>query len=301
MEETAGNDVRLDGRVAAVTGAGAGLGRAHARALAAAGAAVVCNDLPGAAEETAAEIRDAGGSAVAAEGDVRDWETGATLVKTAVSAFGGLDVLVNNAGLTRDRMPFNMSEADWDLVLGVHLKGHFVATRHACAYWRDRSKTEGGPVYARIVNTASEAFLLGSPGQPNYAAAKGGIAALTTSVAQACGRYGVRVNAICPRARTAMTAATFGPPPEDAADPLAPERVTPLVTYLASPAAAQVTGQVFVVYGGMVARLAAPTVAARYDAPDGIWTPEGLAATLGADPATQGTGFISTDVLELDS
>ncbi|HEY3687572.1 MAG TPA: SDR family NAD(P)-dependent oxidoreductase [Streptosporangiaceae bacterium] len=298
---TGSDDVRLDGRVAAVTGAGAGLGRAHAHALAAAGARVVVNDVPGgAAGEVAAEIRDAGGQAVASEGDVRAWETGAALVAAAVDTYGALDILVNNAGLTRDRMIFNMSEDDWDLVVDVHLKGHFIASRHACAYWRERSKAAGGPVYARIVNTASEAFLLGSPGQPNYAAAKGGIAALTTSTAHACARYGVRANAICPRARTAMTAETFDPAPEGAPDPLSPDRVTPLVTYLCSPAAAHITAQVFVAYGSMIARLAPPTIAKEYTTPTAQWTPEAIAKSLGPDIPATDPGFITTSLLNLN-
>lgn len=161
-------DVSLAGRVVAVTGAGTGLGRAHALEFARRGARLVLNDLPGEAVRRTAElVHEQGGEAVVADGDVADWTAGEVLLKTALEAYGAFDVLVNNAGITRDRMIFNMSEAEWDAVVDVHLKGHFVMARHATAYWRARSKEQGGPIYARIVNTASEAFLLGSPGQPN--------------------------------------------------------------------------------------------------------------------------------------
>ena len=187
----------------------------------------------------------------------------------AVDAYGGLDVLVNNAGVLRDRMVFTMSEQEWDLVVRVHLRGHFVTTRFASAYWRQRSKTLGVPVYARIVNTSSEAFLLGSAGQPNYAAAKAGIVALTLATARGCAGYGVRANAICPRARTAMTAPLLGDAPDGEPDPMSPERVAPLVIYLAGPAGGRFTGEVFVVHGGVVALLAPPTVRASFRTPDG--------------------------------
>jgi 3-oxoacyl-[acyl-carrier protein] reductase len=178
-------------------------------------------------------------------------------------------------------MIFSMSEQEWDQVIRVHLRGHFVTSRLATAHWRAQSKAVARPVYGRIINTASEAFLIGSEGQPNYAAAKAGIAALTLSTARGCVRYGVRANAICPRARTAMTAATFGPAPAGLPDPLAPGNVAPLVVYLASPAAERITGQVFVVHGGMVALLAPPRVEKRFDASGTSWTLDDLDHALG--------------------
>ncbi|MFF9341809.1 MULTISPECIES: 3-oxoacyl-ACP reductase [unclassified Streptomyces] len=271
----------LEGLSAIVTGAGRGLGRAEALELARLGAAVVVNDYgqPGRdgsgeasatpAEEVAAEITAAGGRAVAHLGDISDFETARALVDLAVAEFGKLDVLVNNAGILRDRMVFSMSEDEWDSVVRVHLKGHFNTTRFAAAHWRGRSKAGESGVYGRIVNTSSEAFLAGSAGQPNYAAAKGGIVGLTTSSALALARYGVTVNAICPRARTRMTEDVFAgfaePAAEDGLDPLSPEHVAPLVGYLASPAAARVNGQLLVVHGGMVAVVERPRVAAKFD------------------------------------
>ncbi len=276
------NVTDLDGRVAIVTGAGAGLGRSEALALARSGARLVLNDLPGAADGVVDEVRALGCEAVVVAGDVSERGTADSLLEAAVEGFGALDILVNNAGVLRDRMLFNMSDDEWDLVLKVHLRGHFLTSRNAAAYWRQRSKDAGEPVYGRVVNTASEAFLVGSEGQPNYAAAKAGIATLTVSTSRALHRYGVRANAICPRARTAMTEAVFGDAPEDGPDPLSAEHVAPLVAYLASPAADNVTGQVFVVYGGMVALLAPPSVEKRFDASAATWTPGDLAQTLGS-------------------
>src|SRR5579875_452161 len=193
----------LDGRVAIVTGAGRGLGREHALLFAAEGARVVVNDTgadaggrgddPSPAERVVEEIRAAGGEAVASADDVADWKGGERLVQTAVEHFGGLDVLVNNAGVLRDRFLVNMTEEEWDVVIHVHLRGHFVPMRHAAAYWRDQAK-RGQPVAACIITTSSTSGLHGNPGQTNYGAAKAGIAAMTVIAAQELARYGVRVN-----------------------------------------------------------------------------------------------------------
>jgi NAD(P)-dependent dehydrogenase (short-subunit alcohol dehydrogenase family) len=293
----------LDGRVAIVTGAGAGLGRAEAIALADAGARVVLNDLPGAADEAAEEIVSRGGEAVVVAGDIGERATADALTSAAVEGFGSLDVVVNNAGVIRDKMLFNLTDEDWDLVLKVHLRGHFLLSRNAAAHWRTACKTSGGPVYGRVVNTASEAFLVGSPGQANYAAAKGGITALTLSTARGLGRMGVRANAICPRARTAMTENVFGADESgQGVDPLSPEHVAPLVAYLASPAAEQITGQVFVVYGGMVALLAAPVVEQRFDAQSDTWDLTDLDKQVGTyfadrDPTR---GFAADSIMHID-
>jgi NAD(P)-dependent dehydrogenase (short-subunit alcohol dehydrogenase family) len=257
--------VDLAGKVAVVTGAGAGLGRAEALELARAGACVVLNDLPGSADAAAAEIEELGAKCVVVEGDVGERSTADALVTAAVEQFGGLHVVVNNAGVLRDRMLFNMSDEEWDLVVRVHLRGHFLLSRNAVSWWKQQSKAAGAPVYGRIVNTSSEAFLLGSEGQANYAAAKAGIAALTVATARGTSRYGVRANAICPRARTGMTAHVFGEAPEGD-DSLAPEHVAKFVAHLAGPAGDKINGQVFVVHGGMVALMAPPTVEQKFSA-----------------------------------
>ncbi|WP_406385453.1 3-oxoacyl-ACP reductase [Streptomyces sp. NBC_01618] len=295
----------LAGRTAVVTGAGAGLGRSEALALAARGANVVVNDVGPAAEEVVAEIKALGREAVAVTGDVGEWSMGDSLVRAAVESFGSLDILVNNAGVLRDKMLFNLTESDWDDVIRVHLKGHAAVSRAAAAHWRAAAKAAGGPVYGRVVNTSSEAFLFGAPGQPNYSAAKAGITALTLATAQGLSRYGVRANAICPRARTGMTAGVFGAGAnaDDGLDILAPERVGTFVSYLASPAAEEINGQVFVVYGDMVALMAAPTVERKFTAADGAFTPEELESQLtpyfsGRDPYHNYAAF---SVAQLDT
>jgi NAD(P)-dependent dehydrogenase (short-subunit alcohol dehydrogenase family) len=318
----------LEGRSAVVTGAGRGLGRAEALELARLGAAVVVNDLgePGRqgspplggsreaeedprtasaapAEQVAAEIRAAGGRAVAHTGDVADFARARELIALAIDTFGTLDILVNNAGILRDRMVFSMSEDEWDSVIRVHLKGHFNTIRFAAAHWRERSKAVGGPVYGRIVNTSSEAFLAGSAGQPNYAAAKGGIVGLTTSTALALAKYGVTANVICPRARTRMTEDVFAgfAVPDEGVDPLAPEHVAPLVGYLASPAAERINGQLLVVHGGMVAVVERPRVRAKFDSKQGIFGYDELDALLTPYYADRPTGetFAAAEVLGL--
>jgi len=253
-----------DDRIVIVTGAARGLGRAHALALAAAGAKVVVNDLgvaldgsdpsSDAAEEVVGEIRAGGGEAVANADDIADFDGAARLVRTAIDAFGGLDIVVNNAGFVRDRMFANVAEDEWDAVVRVHLKGHFAVSRHAAAYWRDRSKA-GDPVDARIVNTSSGAGLFGSVGQAAYSAAKAGIATLTLVQAAELGRYGVTANAIAPSARTRMTEGVFTEMmtrPESGFDAMDPANVSPLVVWLGSAESNDVTGRVFELEGGTV-------------------------------------------------
>lgn len=250
-----------DGRVVIITGAGRGLGRAHALAFAAEGARVVVNDLgverdgtgggSQPAHEVVEEIKGMGGEAIANGADVADWDQVGAMVAQAVDAFGRLDTLVCNAGFLRDRMLVNMSVDEWDAIMRVHLRGHFVPARHAIAHWRDRTKT-GEAVDARIINTSSGAGLMGSIGQGNYVAAKAGIAALTIQQAAEWGRYGVMANAIAPDARTRMTEGVF----DDMAEPAAgafdikdPANASPLVVWLGS-AACDVTGRVFEIVGG---------------------------------------------------
>ncbi|CAM3128086.1 3-oxoacyl-ACP reductase [Prescottella defluvii] len=282
MSAVNSREVSLEGKVAIVTGSGSGLGRAEAIGLARSGASVVVNDLGinDTVESTLDEIRTLGGKVEFVAGDVGERATADALM-AAAQGLGDVDIVVNNAGIVRDRMLFGMSDEEWDLVLKVHLRGHFLLSRNAATYWRDRSKAAGAPVYGRLINTSSEAGLLGPAGQPNYGAAKAGITALTLSAARGLSRYGVRANAICPRARTSMTESVFGDAPEGEIDPLSPEHVAALVSYLASPAADNVNGQVFVVYGPMVALMAAPVVEQRFDAAS-QWTPADLADEMGA-------------------
>ncbi|MFF8396225.1 SDR family oxidoreductase [Streptomyces sp. NPDC016172] len=252
------------GRVVVVTGAGRGLGRAHALAFAAEGARLIVNDLgvgldgtpesDGPAARVVAEIRAAGGEAVPHGGDIATSDGAASLVRTALETYGRLDTLVNNAGFLRDRMLVNLDEDDFDAVVRVHLKGHFLPLRHAAAHWRSEAKAGRRPE-ARIVNTSSGAGLLGSVGQGNYSAAKAGIVALTLVAAAELHRYGVQVNAIAPAARTRMTERTFADTmtaPDSGFDAMAPENVSPLVVWLGSAASAGVTGRVFEAEGGRI-------------------------------------------------
>jgi NAD(P)-dependent dehydrogenase (short-subunit alcohol dehydrogenase family) len=256
----------LDGRVAIITGAGRGIGREHALLFATEGAKVVVNDLGGAmdgsggdrapAQLVVDEIKARGGEAIANADDVADWEGGQRLVDAAIEAFGDLHVLVNNAGILRDRVLINMTEDEWDSVIHVHLKGHFVPTRHAAVYWREQTKA-GKEVKASVINTSSTSGLLGNPGQSNYGVAKAGLGAFTVILAQELSRYGVRVNAIAPAARTRMTENTPGlsdvvqAPESGAFDVWDPANVSPAVAYLATEGC-PVNGKVFFVQGGLV-------------------------------------------------
>lgn len=280
----------FDGKVAIVTGAGRGIGRAEALLLAAEGAAVVVNDLGGEstgegadqrpAQVVVDEITAAGGRAAANDDSVSSWTGAEALVQQAIDTFGGLDVLVNNAGILRDAMSFSMDEATWDAVIDVHLKGHFATSHFAAAYWRARSKDAGGPIDAAIVNTASESGLYGNAAQANYAAAKAGIASLTIVMARELERYGVRVNAIAPVARTRLTeelAGDYMAAREGEFDRFAPENVAAVVAWLASSLANGVSGQVVKVQGGVAQLLRGwrPLTEITADKP---WTIDDIAA-----------------------
>jgi len=274
----------LDGRIAIITGAGRGIGREYALLFASEGAKVVVNDLGDAAQEVVDEIVAAGGEAVANNDDVADWDGGKRLIDAAIDAYGDLHVLVNNAGILRDRVLINMSEEEWDAVIHVHLKGHFVPTRHAAAYWREQTKA-GKEVKASVINTSSTSGLLGNPGQTNYGAAKAGIAAFTTIAATELSRYGVRVNALTPNARTRMTEETPGladivAAPTDAAefDAWDPANIAPLVAYLATEGC-PATGKVYFILGGQV-RLFQPWTLTDTIEKDDRWTVAELQAEM---------------------
>jgi NAD(P)-dependent dehydrogenase (short-subunit alcohol dehydrogenase family) len=271
----------LDGRVAVITGAGRGIGREHALLFAREGARIVVNDFdPDVADEVAEE---AGGVAVA--GDVSDWGVASSLVSTAVDQFGRLDVLINNAGILRDRFLADMTEAEWDAVIGVHLKGHFAPLHHAAAYWKAAFKG-GEAVSGSVVNTASASgTFLPNPGQINYGAAKAGIAAMTLVAAQELGRYGVRVNGIAPVARTRLTEnvpvvgqMVAAPSEEGAFDAYHPSHVSPLVAYL-STAGCPITGKLFAVQGGLIQELEGWRAGKSYET-TGFWSVESVAAQL---------------------
>ncbi|MEB2345129.1 MAG: SDR family NAD(P)-dependent oxidoreductase [Deltaproteobacteria bacterium] len=283
----------LEGKVAIVTGGAAGLGRCHALELARLGARVVVNDIGAKADgsgrdESAAravceEIRAAGGEAVPHFGDVADWNASKAMFDTALQTFGDANIVVCNAGFLRDATLFNMSEADFDAVIRVHLKGHFCTMRHATALWRERAKAGAG-VYGRLITTSSESALFAPPGQPNYSAAKAGIVALTMGAAQLMLKYGITANVIMPRARTRMNdagplAAMFQKP-EEGFDTFAPENVSPLVGWLASPLAARVSGQVFVIWAKDVTVASHPRLDTKFHSPE-RWTVASLAEQLG--------------------
>jgi NAD(P)-dependent dehydrogenase (short-subunit alcohol dehydrogenase family) len=280
----------LDGKVAIVTGGGRGLGRAHCLELAAQGAKVVVNDLgvglhgedthESPADEVAGEIKAAGGEAIANDGSVSDWAATEQLISDTVEEFGRLDIVVNNAGIVRDRMLFSMTEQEFDAVIAVHLKGTFAMTRHACAYWREASK-RGQSLAGRIINTTSGTGLFGNVGQANYGAAKAGIASLTTITALEMRRYGVTANAVSPLALTRMTE-DIGfvrdvPDGRQAFDARDPANVSGLVAYLASDAAGWLNGQVFRIDGNRIQRLKGWGVAGEYVSRSGrAPTPEEL-------------------------
>jgi NAD(P)-dependent dehydrogenase (short-subunit alcohol dehydrogenase family) len=280
----------LEGKVAIVTGAGRGIGREHALALARAGAQVVVNDRGGSlagegedaspAQEVVNEIVAEGGEAVASYADVSDFGAAEELITRAVDRYGGLDILVLNAGILRDRMLVNMTEDEWDAVIAVHLKGHFAPLRHAAAYWRERAKA-GEKVRGRVITTASPSGVFGNVGQANYGAAKAGIAGLTLIAAQELERYGVTVNCLAPNARTRMTEETFGElaRPDEGFDPLDPANMSPLVVALSADESQDITGQCFFVWGGVV-NVLRPWEAGEAFVSDGRWDADELLSAL---------------------
>ena len=281
----------LDGKVAIVTGAGQGIGREEALLLASEGAKVVVNDIGASlqgeggdkkpAQEVAELIIANGGEAVVNGDDISSWEGGKNVIDQAIDTFGDINILVNNAGLLRDKMSFNMTESDWDDVIKVHLKGHFATSQHAAVYWRSKAKA-GEDVYGRIINTSSEAGLFGNAGQANYSTAKAGIVGLTWTMARELSRIGVTVNAIAPRARTRMTENVFGEmaKTDDGFDKFDPKNIANLIGFLAAPEASDVSGQVFVVFGGDVWAMGGFHVVGEIhrDAP---WTPAEMLAAKG--------------------
>jgi len=296
----------LDGKVAVITGAARGLGRVHALQLASQGARIVVNDLGGKADGTGRdeeparavceEIAKLGSEAVPHFGDVADWNDAKSMVETAVDSFGSLDILVNNAGFLRDGTLFSITEEDFDSVIRVHLKGHFCPMRHAAVYWRETSKAKGGPLYGRLISTASESYMFAPPGQPNYSAAKAGIVSLTMGAAQLLQKYGVTANVFIPRARTRMTdtgplAAMFAKP-EEGFDAFAPENTSPLVGYLASPRAERISGYVFIVWNREVKIVSRPGIEEVFESGE-RWSTDSLHAALSPhfekrEPVTDG-------------
>lgn len=271
-----------EGRVVIITGAGGGLGAAYAKAFAAEGAKVVVNDInPAAAQATVDAIKANGGQAIVNTSNITDYADSLNAVKQAVEIFGDLHVVVNNAGICRDKMFASMTEADWDAVISVHLKGHFCISSHAVHYWRDQAKA-GKKVDARIINTSSGAGLNGSVGQSNYAAAKGGIASLTLNQAAELKRYGITANALAPAARTGMTEQVFADmmkKPEGGFDHYDPANVAPLVVWLGSAESAAITGRVFEVEGGKI------SIADGWRSTKGVdkgarWAPAEIAAAM---------------------
>jgi NAD(P)-dependent dehydrogenase (short-subunit alcohol dehydrogenase family) len=294
--------LNLEGKVAVVTGAGRGIGRGEARLLAEQGASVVVNDFGGSwegvgsdsslAQEVVDEILASGGRAIANSDDVASWDGAKRLINECIETWGRLDALVCNAGFVRDRMIFKMSEEEWDEVIRVHLKGHFLPTRFVTEYWRDLAKSTSQPAGGRIVYTGSEAGLFGHAGQPNYSAAKSGIASLGVTVAREMSRYGVTANTICPRGRTRMTETTFGDfvHEEGVFDAWDPDHVAPWVTFLCTDAAAHISGQTFVVAGGLVQVMNGWSAAGKIQK-DARWTVDEL-----RDSVAKLFGSRSTDI-----
>ena len=245
---------RLDNKVAVITGAGSGVGKEHALLLALEGAQVVVNDIGEAANETVAIINANGGKAVSHIGSVSDWSTGEDLVSTALEAFGDLHILINNAGILRDAMCFSMSEQEFDEVISVHLKGHFVCARAAAIYWRNQAKA-GNDSARRMIHTTSESGLFGGPAQSNYASAKGGILTLSLTLGRELSKYGVTTNVVAPRARTGLTdyiQSMAAPDSKDQFDVYDPANVSPFVVWLCTDEAQEINGQAFIVGGSGV-------------------------------------------------